>query len=88
MSSVLRRLEALEAKVPKPPARGQGPPMDLTRLTSDEQAELWSLAAMVDWEAGHHPNMDALGGEQLNRLEDLCRKGWGLEPRIRREWER
>lgn len=90
MPSVVRRLERLESRVPKPRAREEGPPFDWDRLTVHERAELEVLLAVVS--AGSLPGDDArmalerLDDNQFRRLADLMHRAWGLAPLDWRGW--
>ncbi|MDP9370772.1 MAG: hypothetical protein M3Q03_21305 [Chloroflexota bacterium] len=87
MSDHGKRLAKLESIYQRPLAR-TAPPFDPSRLTVDELGELRSLGDVLravdvgpsplDHRANTRARLDTLTDEQLNRLETLRRKGWGI----------
>ena len=81
MTTITRRLVVLEERrrrqPPPPPPSG----FDATRLTSREQGELDELlAVLTPPHYGRRWDLDPLSVEELERLDELTRKGHGLPP--------
>ncbi len=82
-----KRLRDLETIYQRPPAR-PAPPFDPSLLTDDETTELGEIyVSMQAVDVGPVPlnrpadiraRLDTLTDEQLERLETLQRKGWGM----------
>ncbi len=88
MSDYGKRLTRLEIVYRRPKDPGKVTPFDPSLLTDDETTELGEIyASMQAVDVGPVPlgrradiraRLDTLTDEQLERLETLQRKGWGM----------